>query len=319
MKRLLIIPILFVYPLLAAQSLYVGQYNIRNNRNNDWKQGNGWDTRAQKVYDLINYESWDIFGAQEVLHDQLEGLMANLDGYDYVGVGRNDGATQGEYAPIFFRKDRIRCLFKGNFWISETPDVIGSKGWDARHCRICTYGQFEDRASRKKFWVFNLHLDHRGVAARREGSRLVMAKINEFCGNQPYILMGDFNVDQKNEIYSILTSTGQLIDSYMVAEHRMAETGAMNFFKPDFWTDSRIDHVFVSPHFKVKRYGVLTYSYWAPVEVIPEIQADLDAGKEGVVQHRSMMLSDHYPIGVTLELPARRKSVNEDNLIKKRR
>ena len=303
MKRILTLALFLICAAAGAQSLYIGQYNIRNNRNNDWKAGDGWDTRAQKVYDLINYESWDIFGSQEVLHDQLEGLMANLDGYDYVGVGRNDGATKGEYAPIFYKKDRIRCHKKGHFWISETPDVVGAKGWDASHCRICTYGQFEDKVTKKRFWMFNLHLDHRGVVARREGCKLVIAKIKEICGEQPFILTGDFNVDQKNEIYSILADSGILNDTYHAAKHRMAETGPMNYFKPEFNTDSRIDHIFVSNHFNVKRYGVLTYSYWTPVEITPEIQADLDAGKEGVIQHRSRMLSDHYPVAATIELP----------------
>ena len=308
MRKVLLFALLFISAVASAQTLRVGQYNIRNNKNNDWKVGDGWDTRAQKVYDLINYESWDVFGAQEVRHSQLEGLLANLDGYDYVGVGRNDGATKGEYAPIFYKKNNIRCLTKGHFWISETPDVVGSKGWDANQCRICTYGKFQHKATRSEFWVFNLHMDHKGVVARREGSKLVIAKIKEICGNQPFILTGDFNVDQKNEIYSILSSSGIMKDTFHEAKHRMAETGPMNYFKPEFNTDSRIDHIFVSNHFKVHNYGVLTYSYWTPIEITPEIQADLDAGKEGVVQHRSRMLSDHYPVAATIEIPRSRRN-----------
>lgn len=54
----------------------------------DKKDGNGWEVRRQKMYDLINYEQWDLFCAQEVLHNQIEDLKANLDGYNYVGSGQ---------------------------------------------------------------------------------------------------------------------------------------------------------------------------------------------------------------------------------------
>ena len=90
---------------------------------------------------MINYHGWDLFGAQEVLHGQLLDLLKGLDGYDYVGVGRNDGDKKGEYAPIFYKKSRMKCLQSGHFWISETPDVVGSKGWDANQCRICTWAE----------------------------------------------------------------------------------------------------------------------------------------------------------------------------------
>ena len=159
MKRVFIIIALMAASVaMSAQSFSVGSYNIRYNSSKDKENGDGWDVRSKALYDLVNYERWEIFGAQEVLHGQLNDLMANLDGYDYIGVGRNDGATKGEYAPIFYRKDRMKCLDKGWFWLSETPDVVGSKGWDASMARICTWGKFEDTATKWKFWFFNLHM-----------------------------------------------------------------------------------------------------------------------------------------------------------------
>lgn len=287
----------------AQSSLHIGQYNIRNNRNKDAENGNGWEVRLQKICDVVNYESWDIWGSQEVYNDQLNDLIKGTDGYDYIGVGRNDGATKGEYAPIFYKKSRIKCLDQGTFWLSETPDVVASKGWDASLCRICTWGKFEDKTTKWKFWVFNLHMDHRGVEARREGSKLVLRKIAEMCGDEPYILTGDFNVNQKNEIYSILTGSGALRDCYEIARHRMAETGPMNYYVPDYKTDNRIDHIFVSPHFKVHEYGVLTYTYWQPIELTQEAKDDIAKGVEGVPEHRARMLSDHYPVAARVELP----------------
>ena len=307
MKRVFIIIALMAASVaVSAQSFSVGSYNIRYNSSKDKENGDGWDVRSKALYDLVNYERWEIFGAQEVLHGQLNDLMANLDGYDYIGVGRNDGATKGEYAPIFYRKDRMKCLDKGWFWLSETPDVVGSKGWDASMARICTWGKFEDTATKWKFWFFNLHMDHRGIVARREGSKLVLAKIKEMCGDDPYILTGDFNVDQNNEIFSILTESGMLVDTYSAAKHRLAHTGTVNRFKSDFATDSRIDHIFVSPRFKTHEFGVLTYNYWTPIEISRKAKKAIAEGAEDVVCHKARMISDHYPVEARVELPRKR-------------
>ncbi len=304
MKRTSLFTLLLFFAIVAqAQSLLVGQYNIRFDKKLDREQGNGWDVRAPRIYSVINYEGWDIFGAQEVLHNQLNDLLANLDGYDYIGVGRDDGDKKGEYAPIFYKKSRLRCLNKGNFWLSETPDSVGSKGWDAALCRICTWGEFEDKSTKWRFWAFNLHMDHIGVVARSESAKLVLRKIEEMCGDAPYILTGDFNVDQNNEIYKILTGSKKLIDAYTAARHKMCETGSMNYFNPEYSTDSRIDHIFLSPHFKVQKYGLHPYNYWQPIESTPEKLEAIAQGVEGVALHRLRALSDHYPIDALVELP----------------
>ena len=276
--------------LLHAQpSINVASYNIRYDSTSDRQNGDGWEIRSKHLYNLVNYERWDVFGAQEVLHGQLQGLLANLDGYDYIGVGRNDGCTKGEYAPIFYRKDRMRCLDKGWFWLSETPEIPGSKGWDADQCRICTWGHFEDKGTKWKFWFFNLHMDHIGIVARREGARLVLARIKEMCGNAPYILTGDFNVDQDSDIYAILTESGMLVDTYSAARHRMAPNGTINHFNADLVTHQRIDHIFVSPIFRTHEYGIHTDNWWAST----------GDGQS----HKARMLSDHYPVTARVELP----------------
>ncbi len=290
MKRITIIVALIIsgFTVFAQSYFTVGQYNMRYDSSKDRENGYGWELRSKSIIDMVNFEGWDIIGAQELLHNQMLDLKNGLDGYDYIGVGRNDGKTKGEYAAIFYKTSRMKCLENGQFWLSETPEVPGSKGWDTSQCRICTWGKFEDKTTKWQFWVFNLHMDHRGVVARREGAKLVLSRIKEMCGDDPYILTGDFNVDQKNEIYSIIMDSGMLQDAFHAAKHRMAETGSMNYFKPGF---------------KVHDYGLLTYSFWTPVEVTEEMQAAIDAGQEGVVVHQQRMISDHYPVSVRVELP----------------
>ena len=287
--------------VLSAQPLYVGEFNIRNDNAKDAAAGNGWAVRCPVVCDILKVESFDIFGTQEVLHNQLEDMLAALPDYDYVGVGRNDGKTSGEYAAIFYKKDRVKCLSSGHFWLSETPEVIGSKGWDAKYPRICTWGQFKDLKSGKKFWMFNLHMDHRGVEARKQSAMLVMERIKMMCGNQSYILLGDFNVDQFNPIYPMMMESGMFVDCHDAAVVRFAPTGSMNYFKTDFKTDSRIDHVLVSDDFDVLDYTVLTYSYWSEEKPSAEALGAIKAGEEGVVVHKQRLPSDHYPIGVHVQ------------------
>ena len=273
-----------------AQPIYVGEFNIRNDNAKDAAAGDGWMVRYPVVCDILKVESFDIFGTQEVMHNQLEDMLSALPDYDYVGVGRNDGKTSGEYAAIFYKEDRIKCLSSGHFWLSETPEVAGSKGWDAKYPRICTWGQFKDKKTGRKFWMFNLHMDHRGVEARKQSALLVMERIKTMCGKQPYILLGDFNVDQFNPIYPMMMESGIFVDCFDAAAVRFAPTGSMNYFKTDFKTDSRIDHVLISDDFDVRDYKVLTYSYWSEEKPSAEAQTT----------HKHRLPSDHYPIGIHL-------------------
>ncbi len=285
--------------IATAQSLNVASYNVRLLTGADYKSGNGWSQRVDCLCDIIRFSDFDIFGAQEVKYEQLSDMLYRLKDYDYVGVGRDDGAQGGEYSPVFYKKERFVLLDSGTFWLSETPDKV-SKGWDARYKRVCSWGHFKDKASRKKFWFFNLHMDHIGVAARRESARLVVKRIGEMCGkNASVILTGDFNVAQDNEIYDILADCGFLKDSYEIAEFRFAPTGTFNSFKPHIFTTRRIDHIWVSNNARVNRYGILTYHFWS--DETSESGKIADAPREIKAEKRTVRLpSDHYPVNVFL-------------------
>ena len=295
--------------LLAALSLsaqmLVGSYNIRYKNSGDSVKGNVWEKRCQVICDQVNFISPDIFGTQEVLHGQLLDMLDRLDGYDYIGVGRDDGAKAGEYAAVLYKTDRLRLLDQGNFWLSETPDRPGL-GWDAACVRVCSWGKFarQTASDDEAFYFFNLHMDHVGVTARREGAKLVVRKIREIAQGAPVIVTGDFNVDQTDEIYSIFTQSGLLVDSYNAARLRFAENGTFNSFNPELYTESRIDHIFVSPGSHVDAYGVLTNGYWQPDEVSPATTIKgHDAPQEiDFARYIRRVPSDHYPVFVRLTL-----------------
>ena len=279
--------LLFLSLCMFGQQLYVGSYNIRYSNDEDASKGNGWERRCPVLCSQVNFEHPDIFGAQEVLAPQLHDMLGRLDGYAFVGVGRDDGKEAGEYAPIFYDESKIELIRDGHFWLSQTPEIPG-KGWDAACTRICTWGEFNYKPTGMRFFFFNLHLDHIGKVARAKSSLLVMQKIAAIATfENPVVLTGDFNVDQTDEIYDIFIRNGMLRDCYVHSRLRFAENGTFNDYHQEVKTPSRIDHVFVSPHFSIDRYGILTNAYWT------------HDGKRGSDVRR--LPSDHYPVFVHLK------------------
>ena len=168
-------------------------------------------------------------------------LCDGLPDYAYVGVGRDDGKTEGEYSPVFYRKDRFELLDSGHFWLSETPDVP-SKGWDAACIRICTWAVLRERESGKAFAQFNTHLDHVSEQARDRGITMVLDKIKSF--DIPVMCTGDFNTDENSTAYRIMT--GDVMgDSKYLAECSDSGNTFTNFDPEGTKNDSPIDFIFV--------------------------------------------------------------------------
>lgn len=291
---------LFLALTANAQNLCIGTYNIRVKNAGDSIEGNVWGTRCKVICDQMNFEQPDAFGTQEVLVGQLHDMLRYLDGYDYIGVGRDDGKEGGEFMAIFYKKDRLKLLKNGNFWLSETPDKV-SKGWDAMCFRVCTWGEFQDRETHLKYYHFNLHMDHKGIVARREAAKLIVAKVKEIAKGAPVVVTGDFNVDQNNEIFKTFSQSGLLKDCYTNARQRFAENGTFNGYDVDNKTESRIDHIFVSPNFTVSNYGILTDGYWTANAQSADAHGDVNAPAE-VKTHKFTRRapSDHYPVIVRL-------------------
>lgn len=236
-------------------------YNIRFDNINDGV--NAWDMRYPVLTDLIRFHNFDIFGTQEGLFHQLQDIGAALPEYRYIGVGRADGAKEGEFQAIFYRKDRLALLDQGNFWFSLTPEVP-SLGWDADLPRLCSWGQFREQETGFSFYFFNLHLEFIGKQARRESVKLVLQKIAQLAGGSPVVLTGDFNFGQQDLEYAVMSTSGIVKDAYELAEVRYAPKGTFNAFGESITKELsqlRIDHIWLSSDFEVARYGILTDSY----------------------------------------------------------
>ncbi|MBP6978800.1 MAG: endonuclease/exonuclease/phosphatase family protein [Bacteroidales bacterium] len=200
--------------LLLAQSdpgkgaiVTVMTYNIRLNTPDDGTHA--WKFRKPAVVALINRHQPDIYGVQEALHDQMKDMAKSLPGYGWFGVARDDGKTSGEYAAVFYAKKRFKRMDGSTFWLSETPDKRGSKGWDAACVRIVTWVKLKDRLTGETLFFFNTHFDHMGTIARTESAKLLLLRIQEIAGDFPVVVTGDFNLRESEEPYLILTAGKQ--------------------------------------------------------------------------------------------------------------
>ena len=254
-------------------------FNIRCVNKDDYKIDCGWDQRKERVVKYLLDNQIDICGMQEVTAEQFDYLRNNLKKYDCVGVGRTDGDRKGEATPVFFRKDKYKALDKGNFWLSETPDVVGSKGWDAALERVASWVKLKDKKTGRIFMAVNTHLDHVGKVARRESAKLIMRKIQEIVGDNPAVVTGDFNVTEQDEAYTtMITSDFKMNDAYHMTQNNTGVTFTWHdFCRIPADKAEKIDYIFITPNIKV------SHTHIEPT-------------------HKEAQLTDHNPHYADLEL-----------------
>ena len=239
--------------------LRVMSFNIRYDEPRDGV--NAWANRKQKVADVIRFHKADLVGVQEALLTQLRDLEKLLPDMAWCGVGRTDGKESGEYSAIIYRKSRFRLTECKTFWLSETPDKAGSKGWDAALPRIVSWARFRDEMTGKTFVHFNTHFDHMGERAREQSAALILQKAAEIEPTEPFLLTGDLNVTEDTAAYKTLaagTETVKIADArYRSANGHFGGDSTWNGFK-ELVPGRKIDFVFVRDGIKVLEHGVLS-------------------------------------------------------------
>lgn len=229
-----------------GESIKVMSYNIRYGSANDGE--NHWEKRKEFLVETIRKFNPDLLGTQETLAFQRDYLAKNLSGYDYLGVGRDNGAEKGEMMALFYRKERFEKLDGGHFWLSETPDKIGSKSWDSSLPRMVTWVKLKDRKNpeAKPILFFNTHFDHRGPKARLESAKLIRRKLRELGEGCRLLLTGDFNADAESEPYQALFGgdDAPVIDAFRKKNPQKSENeGTFTGFKAGPIKGARIDWV----------------------------------------------------------------------------
>ncbi len=262
MKKLFVAFVLLTYlsEAIGADSMNVMTWNIRFNNPNDGV--NAWPNRKDWVAEIISNNQADIAGFQEVLVDQFDDLKSRLPHMAAYGVGRDDGKNAGEFSPIFFRKERFEAIDRATFWLSPTPDEIGSKGWDAALPRIASWLKLKDLRTGIVFYAINTHFDHRGSTARAESAALLVKRLRDRFADHPVILTGDLNTLANSSPYNMLIGKDAptvpvFQDAFLCsAKGPEGPDSTWNGFR-SVVPGRRIDFVFVSKMIKVLRHRTL--------------------------------------------------------------
>lgn len=276
MRLLITVVFCLLYSFISAQDYVAISLNIRYSNNHDGI--NGWKFRKQWISDFVKFQEADIVGFQEVMDDMYPELVALMPEYGSIHQPSDTGKPSGEYeaVTIFYKKESLKLLGGGTFWLSPTPE-IPSKGWDAIYNRVCSWGKFQDRKTGKAFFYFNTHLSHVGENARQNASKVILKKINELANGFPVLLSGDFNTKPDSETYKTVTSV--LSDSRNLAKHVYAPNYTGSPFEWPPKDNNIVDYIFVNNKVSVQKFGVYAE------------------------QRLYTKISDHLPILIQFKLP----------------
>ena len=258
-------------PQTTPRHLTVLTYNIRYDNPDDGPDR--WELRRNALAAEVAARKPAIIGFQEVLANQLAFLESRLGTYRRIGVGRDDGASKGEFSPIFFDTTLFQLVSGQTFWLSTSPGVPG-KAWDAALPRIATMAVLQDKCSGEHLWVLNTHFDHVGKTARLHSAELIMETLGPALKNgKPVLFMGDLNTEPGEPPIAVIQR--YLTDACPPAQ---SGTGTFNGFELSKTSAQRIDYVWYSAaNWRVVQYAVPQ----------PKIQ-----GRQ---------VSDHFPVVVQLQ------------------
>ncbi|ALC91417.1 hypothetical protein AM500_17650 [Bacillus sp. FJAT-18017] len=215
---------------------------------------NSWKYRADKVAAMIAKHNPVIFGIQEGLSYMLNGIVDRLPAYKWIGQGR-DGGEKGEYSAVLYHQDILSVIDQGQFWLSEKPEVAGSKSWGTAFPRVCTWGHFQFvKCPGKEFYFYNTHLDHVSQEAREKGIQLIWDFMFSYdAKTNPTFLTGDFNVNADNNVIKFLQSKNNLVNAYSIFQ---GEIGLTFHSFSGGASGEPIDYIFATKDVEFKKVSV---------------------------------------------------------------
>ncbi|KAJ4389655.1 hypothetical protein N0V93_007127 [Gnomoniopsis smithogilvyi] len=237
-----------------------------------------WSTRCPKLATQLRFlaagHPATFICLQEALANQVTDIKAELGGsWKYIGVGRDDGVAAGEFSPVFYDANVWTCERSKTYWLSQTPERAGSRGWDAVLPRIVTMGQFQYQQTRARVVVLSTHFDHRGIKAREESASLILRLTDAWVGSSsdvetsrhrkpPVFLGGDFNSTPSDKAYLTMTAAGTGmtdISTLLPKERRYGNELTYSSFGENDEVPKRIDFLFVKDTSGIKflTFGVL--------------------------------------------------------------
>lgn len=256
-------------PAAAANPSSIAPFELKvmtfNLRFASTQPPHAWPERRPAMRVLLEREAPDIIGTQEGLYSQLRDLAADLPAYDWIGLGRG-GGSKDEFAAVFFRRDRFEPIAFDHFWLSDTPEVIGSITWDHRYRRMLTWVRLRERISGRVFECWNTHFDHESEEARRRAAELIRQRLATVDPAVPLLLVGDFNCAAgTSRPFEILTEGTGLIDTWNAAARRINDGfNTFNGFFPARRDGERIDWILARAPAAVTAAEIVMFGQTAP-------------------------------------------------------
>ncbi|MGW0522422.1 endonuclease/exonuclease/phosphatase family protein [Crossiella sp. NPDC003009] len=242
-----------------GDTLHVMSFNLRYAAST---QPNSWPVRRPVLAELLRREQPTVLGTQEGLYGQLKDIEADLPAhYDWIGLGRA-GGSQDEFMAVYYDTRRLTPLAFDHYWLSDTPNVIGSKSWGNRVIRMVTWVRFADRRTGAEFVTVNTHFDHESESSRQRSAELVRDRINALSPGLPVILTGDFNTAAgSTPAYDILRTGATLTDTWPAATERRTPLHAtFHGYRPLVPGGDRIDWILTRGATSIRAAAINTYA-----------------------------------------------------------
>jgi endonuclease/exonuclease/phosphatase family metal-dependent hydrolase len=248
-------PILFAGWCSAAETLRVMSFNVRMPSKGDGD--NRWEFRRDILVDTIRAKAPDLFGTQELFHEQGQYIAEKAPEYAWFGVSRQGDQTD-EHMGVFYKREKLNVIESGNFWLSETPDVPGSMSWNVSLPRMVTWALFELKDSPRRFYFYNTHFAHRreDSEARLKSAQLIAERLKTVPQNIPLIMTGDFNAPADSDVYAVFAAF--LSDAWTTAERRTGPEDTFHGFRGQP-RPGRIDWIFYRGAFRVTEAETVTH------------------------------------------------------------
>jgi endonuclease/exonuclease/phosphatase family metal-dependent hydrolase len=282
--------------------LNIMSFNIRRGTARDGR--NHWIFRRNLVHEILNRYRPDILGLQEAMDFQITAVRKMLSGYEMVGIG-GLGGSEGMHTAIFFNGARFSLAEEGTFWLSDTPDVPGSKGWGNILPRTCTWVRLVEKDSRQGFYFYNTHLNHISLRSRKKSVVFLAQHIHARSFPDPFVLMGDFNAREGSRPIQFLKGKAHLntkakgrglnptplLDTFRLQYPHQRNVVTFHGFRRFFFR-FRLDYIFVPSSVRVQDTKIIQLRW------------------------KKRYPSDHFPVLTRIDIPVSLANHDPDHFSK---
>lgn len=205
-----------------------------------------WPHRLPHLMNLYGNFGPDILATQEGRVGQIKELDSKLPGLHLVDSHRSY-IDERMYPCLFMNPQTISVERSGDVWLSETPEVAGSKSFDSAFPRLCTWAEVTIKATGLKLMIVNTHLDHVLGSARLSQIHVLINEIKKI-NDRDLIIMGDFNESPLTSLKKDLMDAFELKDPWI--EKNYPEETSHHAFLGDKATGDRIDWILMPKSFE---------------------------------------------------------------------